>query len=434
MIKYLILFLSLTLLSGSAVADEEILTFEEAVSLALERNPGIGVARNDAEIAGNSANPGNAGLLPRIDFSSSAGYSSTDPTSGPEFESSVTSARLSASYTLFNGLANINGYRALKSEERIGELSARERIEEILLRVGSAYYGAAEAYENLRISRELLEISKERLQRVKNRAEFGQGGTADVLAARVDYNTDTVTVVKARFAWEESRRNLNSLLNRDIEIEFRIDPEVDLAELRPIEQIKDQALRRNSEYRRAEESVRLAELSRKIATSSFMPKLDITASYGWEQYHDEPDFNLNDPTTGWDARAVLSFNIFNGFQRWIDSQNAAVRVRSRKLMKEQARLDLERELANAYRSYSNSRTVLDLERMNLRSARVNFERTRELYDLGRVTSTRFREAQLNLTRAETSVISATYRAKLDEIELRRITGDLAEDSVYSPSR
>jgi len=432
--KNMIWLLLLPVFFSGAAADESVLTFEEALALAMERNPRIAAARNDAEIAGNNAHVGNAGLLPRLDFTGSANYNRNDPPSAPETETSSTSARLNASYTLFNGLGNIYSYKLLKSEEKIGRLSARQQIESIILQVSNAYYGAAETFENLRVSRELLDISRERLERVRSRTDFGRGGTVDLLAARVDYNTDTVTVVRAQFAWEEAMRNLNSLLNRELDRQFEVDPEVELTELKPLESMRDIAFERNSSYRQAAESVQLASLGQKITRSSFMPRLDLSTSYGWDRYSDGVDFNLNDPTVGWGFQATLSLNIFNGFQRWTDSKNAAIEVRSRRLMKDQARLELDRELANAYKSYHNSRTILDLERKNLESARVNFQRTSDLYDLGQVTSTQFREAQLNLTRAETSVISATYRAKLDEIELLRITGELVRSIDYYPER
>ena len=432
--KYMIALLCLLLFFSNTFPAEKVLTFEEAVALAMERNPRIATARNDARIAGNNASAGNAGLLPRLDFTGSANYNGSNPPSGPETETSLTSVRLSASYTLFNGLGNIYGYRQLKTEEKISRLSAREQIENIIIQVSNTYYGAAEAFENLRISRDLLEISRERLDRVKNRKEFGQAGTVDILAARVDYNTDTVTVVKAQFAWEEAMRNLNSLLNREVETQFEIDPEVELARLRPLGLMRDKALEKNSSYQQAVESVGSASLGHKIARSEFMPQLDLSTSYGWDQYSDGLDFSLNNPTAGWGIQATLSFNIFNGFRRWTDVRNAAIRVRSRQLLEDQALLELDKELVNAYESYSNSRTVLQLEKNNLQSARVNFERTRDLFDLGRVTSTQFREAQLNLTRAETNVISATYEAKLNEIELMRITGELVTGIDYGPER
>jgi outer membrane protein TolC len=424
MMRYTVLGICMLLLAADAAAAQDVLTFTEAVAIALSRNPRIAVARNSAEVAGNKAHIGNAGLLPRLDLSGSATYQKTDADSGPESELSTTSARLNASYTLFDGLGNIFRYKRLSSEGRQGELDARDQIESTLLSVSGAYYEAAAACENLRIARRLLEISRERLDRAEQRAGYGRAGTVDVLAARVDFNSDTVTVVQAEFVWAEAKRNLNVLLDRDIETDFTIEPAVTFSELEPLAVMRETALAGNASYRSAIESLEQARLSRSITRSAYLPQLDLSAGYGYSRTTDGFDFSLADPTRSWDIRATLSLNLFDGFQRRIDSKNAAIRVRSEELLEKQARLELDRELASAYESYRNSRIVLDLEGRNLESAQLNFQRTKELYELGQVTSTQFREAQLNLIRAETNVSTARYDAKLKEIELLRITGRL----------
>ena len=65
-----------------------------------------------------------------------------------------------------------------------------------------------------------------------------------------------------------------------------------------------------------------------------------------------------------------------------------------------------------------------LEEKNLESAELNFKRTQELFNLGQVTTTQFREAQLNLISARNNISSAKYTAKLLEIELMRLSGQL----------
>ena len=68
--------------------------------------------------------------------------------------------------------------------------------------------------------------------------------------------------------------------------------------------------------------------------------------------------------------------------------------------------------------------VLDLESSSLEAAKLNFKRTQELYHLGQVTTTQFREAQLNLIRAKSSMSWAKYEAKLNEIILMKLSGRL----------
>ena len=46
---------------------QEMLTLEDAVSIALKNNFSISIARNESKIAENNSTPGNAGLLPTLD-------------------------------------------------------------------------------------------------------------------------------------------------------------------------------------------------------------------------------------------------------------------------------------------------------------------------------------------------------------------------------
>ena len=124
----------------------------------------------------------------------------------------------------------------------------------------------------------------------------------------------------------------------------------------------------------------------------------------------------------------MLLNIFNGFKHNIDRQNARLAVNNQRLYLEQARLDLERNLANAFEAYLNSLEILSLQERNLRSADLNFTRTRDLYNLGQVTTTTFREAQLNLIEAKNNISSARYSAKIRELQLLKLAGRLIEQS------
>ena len=164
-----LLFIGLAVLAGTCGFAQEKLTFEEAMSLALSRNHQVTIARNNAKIASNSANIGNAGLLPGVSLTGGATYQDGGSSMGSG-GSTTTSGSVSANYTLFDGLGNIYRYKRLQAGKLVGEADARALIESTLLGVSSAFYAAASAYENLQIAEELLAISQERLKRAMNRS------------------------------------------------------------------------------------------------------------------------------------------------------------------------------------------------------------------------------------------------------------------------
>ena len=88
------------------------------------------------------------------------------------------------------------------------------------------------------------------------------------------------------------------------------------------------------------------------------------------------------------------------------------------------RLNLENDVTSAFESYKNSLQVMELQKRSVEAAQLNFKRTLELYNLGQVTTTQFREAQLNLIRSRYNLSTAKYSAMLKEIELLRLSGQL----------
>ena len=94
------------------------------------------------------------------------------------------------------------------------------------------------------------------------------------------------------------------------------------------------------------------------------------------------------------------------------------------VQQEQMQKQVERDVINAYTTYKNSLFVLEAEKENLNTNKRNFNRSAEQYQLGQLTSIEFRQAQLNLLRAETSHNQAKYQAKIYELSLFKLTGDL----------
>jgi len=406
---------------------QDMLTLEDAIAITLKENHSVQIVRNSAEISRNNDHIGGAGLLPRVDIVSSTSYSDNEieTAAGKVNESATTtSAKLQASYTLFDGLGRIYTYKKLNSLNESAQLQSRNQIELSIVETSILYFNVAEAYENLKLASESLEISRQRLERAQNRSRYGQANTIEVLSAEVDFNTDSVSYVNAKLVLDQSKRYLNVLLNRDVNIDFQVNFDVEFSYKINLPDLQDKAANNNAAYLLTAGNIRQSEYDLKIATSSFMPQLDFQTSYGYNQRNDQWDIVLDDPNRNFTAGLNLSLNLFNGFQKSVNKQNAQLRLKNEHILQDEALLNLQTDVANNYQAYQNSLYILQVQQNNLNPAQLNFQRTKELYELGQATTTQFREAQLNLIRAKNNITSAKFEAKILEFKLLRLGGEL----------
>src|SRR5690606_23355236 len=108
----------------------------------------------------------------------------------------------------------------------------------------------------------------------------------------------------------------------------------------------------------------------------------------------------------------------------VQTQNARIRNENQELLREQIRLEVQRDIENALGDYENKRFILEVQEQNVATNENNFNRTEEQYRLGRVTSIEFRQAQINLLDAKTSLNLAKYDAKRAELAGLRLIGQL----------
>ena len=135
-------------------------------------------------------------------------------------------------------------------------------------------------------------------------------------------------------------------------------------------------------------------------------------------------FAAGSNATGLNAGISLSWNLFDGGATKTRVANAKIALENQKILKEQQVETLANTLKNTYEAYNNALFVLDAQEQNVTTNQNNFERTQERYKLGQVTSIEFRQAQINLLNSQTALNNAKYDAKLVELQLLQLSGDI----------
>lgn len=417
--------------------EKEVITKDEAIARALENNFGIKIARNQVEIAENNQGILNSGYLPRLRGQAGAGYDLNDRLTEPEdrenvdqkgIESNRYNASINVDYTLFDGLGRLYNFRSLKEQYDLSQLEARETIENTILQLMSVYYEIARLTQNIEVLRDVLETSEERVTRAQYQFEYGQTNNLAVLNARVDVNNDSINLLETRQLLHNTKRDLNVLLDREItDKEFVVDTSVGFIPELQLEAFVEEAALNNVSLLQIEKNLNISEYDIKINKAGYLPTIDLIGSYGWNRNRSAATAFFPGSTTttdGISAGVSLNWNLFDGGGTSVRVQNAKINYENQELLKKQIELEVKRNIANAWGNYQNKLYIYRVQEENVATNRDNFERSEEQFKLGRITSIEFRQAQVNLLDARTSLNLAKYEAKLAELELLQLTGQL----------
>ncbi|KOY51295.1 TolC family protein [Polaribacter dokdonensis] len=435
------IIVGLLLLSLNGFA-QEILTKERALEITLENNFGIKIAKNNLEIAENNTSIYNSGKLPTATLNSGANYSRnnqsltfTDRDTGNDSEISgngvvakTYNASLGVNYTIFDGFGRKYNVEQLKQTYNLTELQARETIENTYLQLFTTYFQIARLSENTDNLAEALTISKQRLQRAQYQYDYGQSTKLEFLNAQVDVNNDSISLIAAKQQLNNAKRGLNVILGKETATNFSVETNVEYNNMLSFEDLKIKTMQNNSLLKQNEQNIAISEFNVKINKATYLPSLNFNASYGYNRTRNE---NLINPfgaklitSDGLNAGLNLTWNIFDGGSTKTRVANAKIALDNQQILLEQQKLNIENNLKNTWENYKNQLFILSAQEQNVQSNQNNFDRTQERFKLGQISSVEFRQAQINLINAKTALNNAKFDAKLIELQLLQLSGDI----------
>ena len=425
-------------LSFQATA-QEILTKKEALKITLEYNYGIKIANNNIAIAKNNTTVFNTKHLPTVSASSGANYRSDNQTitrqdnSVTEVDGAVTksyNASVNLNYTIFDGLGRKYNYQLLKETYNLSELQAKETIENTYLQLFTLYFQIARLSENNNNLKEALNISKRRLKRAKYKQEYGQSTKLELLNAEVDVNNDSIALINSKQQYLNAKRSLNVILGKQKGVDFEVETDVTFNQISNFNVLLNKAKAKNVLLKKTEKNLAISEFNIKINKASYLPKIGFSTSYGWNKSQNPAtSFLAQSSSNGFNAGLNLSWNIFDGGSTKTRIANSKIALENQQILLNQQNQTIENNLKNTWSLYNNKLFVLKAQEKNVISSQNNFDRTKERYNLGQVTSIEFRQAQINLINSKTAYNNTKFDAKLIELQLLQLTGELLNTEI-----
>lgn len=425
-------FLLLIILHLNAAA-QEILTIEDAVKITVKNNYQIITAANNLKIDSVSVSPGFAGMLPTLEASiednNSVQNLSQTRTDGSQVEQDNAKNNsldygVTLDWTLFDGLSMFAAYDQLKQNR---ELGAEELKQVVLTKVGEVmitYYDLVQQQQQLAALDSTIYISEQRVELARNRFSIGKASKLEVLNAQVDLNTDQTLMQRQKELYANTKIQLNEQLARDLTTDFKAVPEIFVDQSLLLPDLEYKLMANNPELNAERISKRISELELKQVKASRYPTIYATTGYNFGKSESSLGFTTSSESNGFSYGFGATLNLFDGFNQnrnekigKMELENAAIAIKE----KEQQLLST---LSTTYQTYLTNISLIELEGNNEAIAKENLDITVEKYRIGIIPTIEFRTAQLNYINARVRFSNAKFQAKLSEIILKQMSGEL----------
>ncbi len=415
------------------IKSQEIFTLDNAIEIAIKYNHGLQISRNDITIAKNSANLGNAGLMPSLDLNINGSKSILDteiefngnmPNANQDgAASSYLSGSLDLSYTVFDRGKSHYRLKTLREETNRKQLNFTASVERTMIDVINAYYNLVNTQAGLINNIATFNYSLQRYNNISSEVKYGQNTNLEKLTALGYVNSDSTRVLNSRLMLQKNILDLNNIFGVDtLKGNEIFASTIALKTGINKQELYEKMLTNNIDIQTDVSRIYTSELDMKTAKYFYMPKISLKASYNYTNQDFEVGTMLMNKTMGPTIGFTVSRNVFSGGKKRKEYQNARISYENSQINLTETQFKLKQNFEKSWIEYQYYLNLIPIEESNLKIAEERFKKTQSQYKLGQLSNLEFRDAQINLKKTKTTLNETKINAKLAEWELLRISG------------
>ncbi len=428
---------------------QEPITLQEAIQIALEKNPMRKMALADQKAAFAGVKQAQAMLLPHIGFSEIATlgndpvyvfgtklrqqrFTTADfalnqlnrPTPIGNF-----SSRFGGEWTLFDSLASWRNLSRTRFMQQAASQQLERTDQELVFHAVQAYYGLLLAQKQLDVAEQSKATAQSLLDQAKNRYDSGLVVESDFLSAQVNAASREQELIRTRNGVSLAQSELGLALGLTTPTAFKPSEALDErpAQVKTLPDLESAALNARPDLKQ----IRLQEAAQQksviIAKASFGPKLNAFGSWQTDTVN-----MFSNGGNNWVAGMELKLDLFaGGANRANLSQQQAIREHvsaGRQVFENQIRLEVRR----AYYDFDSACQQVDVTRAASDQAKESLRISRDRYDSGLATITDLLQIQQAMTQAQTNYWNAVYQCRTSYANLQLASGILNSQSLVNP--
>lgn len=416
-----IVFLLVFTIFHQAIAQDRLLSLEEAKSMALSNNKKIKKADKTIEAAKAAKASVYASDKPFVD-ASAMGIHVGEPLSAliPEYQAN---ASLGVTQVIYAG-GKINTAKKMSSTAVDLYTSQKELTDsEVLLDVETTYWQIINVKSKVELANKYKALLTELLKDLTNSYNAGIIYKNDVLRVQVQLNqaeldltkaNDALTLLKLKMA------QLTAMPDTNFEVEGKITTNENLVE----EIAYSTAIDNRPEIKMLKSAVEIEELQSKILEADRKPTIGLNVS---GIYANGKQINFTDGSndlTSYYGLLNVNIPIFDWGSRKQKVKEQEFKVEAQKLELEETKELLIIQIENAYLELQQAKQRVEITEKSLQQADENLRLNQGRFDAGTVVGKDVLEAQVLWQQAYSDVIDAKASYRINEANYKKAIGQL----------
>lgn len=444
--------------AASQAQDVRTITFDEAVSIALQENTtlkraGSAVRRQEINVSRERMDffPD---LRLSVDGTRRYGRGFSQEEGGIVNETNeFFRLNASSSVNLFNGFGDVASLQRAQLENAAGDQRYERTRQDVVFNVMDRFIALIESRELVQVREEEQAYQQEQLERTRELVEAGSRPESELFQQEANVAEAELAVLNAERDYEINRTRLMQVLQLDPLGGYEFEaPSLNETPLTPaaydLHELLERAFERRADLDARQLDLQAAEQGVRVARSGYYPRLDLSAGYGsdWSsaarqpvsgtgtdpevvtvpqmdgsplqlpvpgtgaepEFQQPPFFDQLDDRRGGSIGLSLSIPIFDRLAAKNSVEDAKVQLQDARYELEDLRQEITLEVRQAYLDYQTAQKALDATEKRLRAAERARDAAQERYELGAAPYVELLQANRDYVSAASEHIRARY--------------------------
>jgi outer membrane protein len=417
-------------------AGARIISFKEAIRIALEQNVSVRAAQNSAALGDVGVSEAKGQFLPNLTLNSTGARNfgrSFDQQAGEVVSQTTKSLSLgvNSGVVLFDGLGNVAQYKSARLSSKASEEELHRTRETVAFNVASQFLALILRQEQLRVQRQNLQAVTQLEQQIQTFVDNGARTIADLYQQQANAASARFAVVDAERQSELAKVDLMQTLQLDPTGVYEFEAPEDSTAAAAAQQLDLGALQMRAAGQRIDLKAQQARVDAadqdiRVARSNRWPTLSLNGGYSSAYNSASPaGFSTQfDDRRGGSISLGVSVPLFDRMATSNATRRAEILADNERLNLETLQQDVALQVRRATLDFLAAQEQLVVAQAQVRAAELALQASQDRYTAGASTLVEVTQSRAIQVQAASALVTARFNLQFQRTLMDYYTGDL----------